>query len=146
MIDQAIKTIKTLLPLTGSVTREEIENAVNTALLIPQYKELDRNMLLREVQSNYNIVLEDFTAIERKPEPWVYNKTSLISWKFWDRYRDYLQIEKNYSNTVIEQINRLTNRTLDGLFDPTINSPATKYGLLFFNPCPNCSRANCNAS
>lgn len=130
MIEQAIKTIKTLLPLTGSVSLEEIENAVSIALLVPQYKELDRGLLLREVQSNYNISLEDFTTIERKPEPWIYNKSSIIRWNFWDRYRDYLQIEKNYSNTVTEQINRLTNRTLDGLFDPTINSSVAKYGLV----------------
>jgi len=130
MIEQAIRTIKTLLPLSGSVTLEQIELAVKTALSIPQYKGLDYNLLIREVQANFNIILEDFTAIERKPEPWVYNKLSQIKWKFWDRYKDYLQIEKNYSNTVTEQINRLTIRTLDGLFDPTINSPATKYGLV----------------
>ena len=130
MKEQAIKTIKTLLPLSGAVSLEEIENAVSIALLIPQYKELERNLLIREVQSNYNIALENFTTIERKPEPWVYNKSSNIGWKFWDRYRDYLEIEKNYSNTVTEQINRLTIRTLDGLFDPTINAPVTKYGLV----------------
>jgi hypothetical protein len=130
MIDQALKTIKTLLPISGSVTLDAIEGAVNIALSIPQYKDINKDILIREIQANFNIVLEDFTTIERKPDPWVYNKTSIINWAFWERYRDYLQIEKNYANTVTEQINKLTNKTLDGLFDPTIKSPATKYGLV----------------
>ena len=45
MKEQAIKTIKTLLPLSGAVSLEEIENAVSIALLIPQYKELERNLM-----------------------------------------------------------------------------------------------------
>ena len=130
MLQQAIRTIKTLLPQTGSVTNDEIQNAVNIVMSIPTYKDIDSNILLREIQSNYNIVIDNFTTIERKPEPWVYNKSSKINWDFWDRYRDYLEIEKNYSTTVTEQINRLTNRTLDGLFDPTIIYPVSKYGLV----------------
>ena len=130
MINQAIKTIKTLLPTTGTVTYEEIQAAVNIVLTIPQYKEIDKELLLREVQSNFNIAIDNFTAIERKPEPWVYNKSSSIKWRFWDRYRDYLEIEKNFSTTVTDGIFRLTNRTLDGLFDPTINKNITKYGLV----------------
>ena len=29
-------------------------------------------------------------------------------------------IEKNFSDTVINHLDRLTDRTLDGLFDPTV--------------------------
>lgn len=55
MIQQAIRTIRTLLPNSGSVTPEQIENAINIALSIPQYSVIERDKLLREIQTIYNI-------------------------------------------------------------------------------------------
>lgn len=132
MIQQALRTIRTLLPTTGSVTLDEIENAVNIVMSIPLYADVDRNALIREVQSNYNIRMDDFRIIEanERRRPWISDKKSAISWNFWNRYRDYIQVEKNYSNTVINQLDRLTDRTLDGLFDPMINARISKYGLV----------------
>lgn len=136
MIQQAIRTIRTLLPANGSVTSEQIENAVNVVIAIPQYGEIDRERLVREVQAIYNIRMDDFRMIEshERRRPWINDKKTAI-WNaqnatFWSRYKDYLQIEKNFSNTVIDQLDRLTDRTLDGLFDPTINAGISKYGLV----------------
>jgi hypothetical protein len=132
MIQQAIRTIRTLLPQSGSVTIEEIESAVNTAMAILQYAGLDREALIREVQSIYNIRLDDFRVIEasERRRPWINDKKGSLTWNFWNRYRDYLAVEKNFSDTVINHLDRLTDRTLDGLFDPTINAAISKYGLV----------------
>jgi len=136
MISQAIRTIRTLLPSTGSVTMEQIENAVAIVLSIPVYSDLERDLLLREIQSVYNIRMDDFSIIEsdERRKPWLTDKKVSI-WPqgkvtFWTRYRDYLQIEKNYADSVINQLDRLTDRTLDSLFDPTINAKIGKYGLV----------------
>ena len=132
MIQQAIRTIRTLLPFTGSVTNEQIESAVNVILAISTYNGIDRDALVREVQSVYNIRMDDFSVIEsgERRRPWINDKKASIGWNFWNRYRDYMQVEKNFSNTVINQLDRLTDRTLDGLFDPTINAAISKYGLV----------------
>lgn len=132
MLEKAIKTIRTLLPSMGSVTLEEIEDAVDTVLAIKTYSGIDRDVLTREVQANYNIRLEEFRIIEsgERRRPWINEKRSSINWNFWNRYKDYLQIEKNFANTVINQLDRLTDRTLDGLFDPGINASISKYGLV----------------
>jgi hypothetical protein len=132
MIQQAIKTIRTLLPSSGSVTPEEIENAVNIAISIPNYADIDRDALMRETQSIYNIRMDDFRIIEvsERRMPWIGEKKASLAWDFWNRYRDYLTIEKNFSDTVVNQLDRLTDRTLDGLFDPTINAGISKYGLV----------------
>ena len=47
----AIRTIRTLLPQSGSITHEEIEEAVDSILTIPRFKELDKQMLIREIES-----------------------------------------------------------------------------------------------
>ncbi len=130
MIQQAIRTIRTLLPSTGSVTLEQIENAVDTTVAIPQYAGLERENLIREVQSIFNIRLDDFRIIEARRQPWVANKKTAITWNFWNRYRDYLAVEKNFSETVINHLDRLTDRTLDGLYDPSIQGIIDKRGLV----------------
>jgi hypothetical protein len=132
MIQKVVKTIRTLLPTTSSVTKQEIEQAVDFALMMPIYKELDRNYLVREVESLYNIRMDDFRIIEdeERRTPWIGNAKANITWSFWNRYRDYLQIEKNYSDTVINQIDKLTDRTFDGLFNPTEKIIVGKKGLV----------------
>ncbi|MDQ4121740.1 MAG: Z1 domain-containing protein [Acidobacteriota bacterium] len=132
MLQQAIRTIRTLLPANSSVTNDEIENAVDIALNIPNYADLDRQALIREMQSIYNVRIDDFRIIESHERrlPWINERKASLSWNFWNRYRDYLNIEKGFSTTVINQLDRLTDRTLDGLFDPQINAQISKYGLV----------------
>jgi hypothetical protein len=132
MIDQALRTVRTLLPINGAVSSEDIERAVAIVKAIPMYADIDAESLVREVQSNYNIGTETFRVIEaeERKRPWIKEKQAGISWKFWNRYRDYLQIDKNFSNGVINELNNLTDRTLDGLFDPEINASISKYGLV----------------
>lgn len=136
MIQNAIRTIRTFLPVTGSVTPQEIEDAVNIALGIPQYASIDKEILIREIQSIYNIRMDDFRIIESHERrlPWLIAKKTEI-WPqgkstFWNRYRDYLQIEKNFAPEVLGKLDRLTDRILDSLFDPTKNVIIDKRGLV----------------
>lgn len=136
MIQNAIRTIRTFLPVAGSVTPQEIEDAVNIALGIPQYGAIDKNSLIREIQSIYNIRMDDFRIIESHERrlPWLIAKKTEI-WPqgkstFWNRYRDYLQIEKNFAPDVLVRLDRLTDRILDSLFDPSKNVIIDKRGLV----------------
>lgn len=132
MLQQAIKTVRTFLPQTGSVSRAEINAAVDMALSLPLYSTVDKDALLREIESVYNVRIDDFRIIEDNERrlPWINEKKAGIDFKFWNRYRDYLQYEKNFADTVLNQLDRLTDRTLDGLFDPSINAVISKYGLV----------------
>ncbi|RYE57311.1 MAG: endonuclease, partial [Sphingobacteriales bacterium] len=132
MLHQAIKTVRTFLPQTGSVSRTEINVAADMALSLPLYSSVDRDALIREVEAIYNVRIDDFRVIEdgERRLPWIHAKKAGIDFKFWNRYRDYLQYEKNFSDIVLNQLDRLTDRTLDGLFDPTVNAGIRKYGLV----------------
>ncbi len=132
MLQQAIKTVRTFLPQTGSVSKAEISDAVDMALSLPLYSSTDRDTLIREIESVYNVRIDDFRIIENyeRRRPWINDKKGGIEFKFWNRYRDYLQYEKNFADTVINQLDRLTDRTLDGLFDPSMNAVISKYGLV----------------
>lgn len=132
MLQQAIKTIRIFLPSTSSVTPQQIEDAVDQVLHIPSYAGLDRDTLIREVQSIYNIRVDDFRIIEaaERRMPWIKENKGKITWNFWNRYREYLQFDKNYPDNVLTQLDKLTDRTLDGLFNPTITDGISKYGLV----------------
>lgn len=136
MIQNAIRTARTLLPSSGSVTPDQIENAVNIVLSIPGYAAIVREQLIREIQSIYNIRIDEFRIIESHERriPWINDRKSSI-WQqglttFWSRYRDYLEIEKNFAPDVLNRLDRLTDRILDGLFDPSQNVVIDKRGLV----------------
>ncbi len=130
----AIRTIRTLLPPSGSITQEEIEEAVNSILIIPRFKELDKQMLIREIESLYRIRQDDYQIIEKdeRRNPWLNDKRLKIDFKngFWGRYRDYLGDEKNFAPDTIDKLDSLTDKILDSLFDPTKNIQIDKKGLV----------------
>jgi len=132
MFLQAIKTVRTLLPYIGSITRQQIEEAVNNVLLLPMYSTIEKDALIREIESLYNIRMDDFRIIEAEERrvPWINDAKANIKWNFWNRYSDYMREEKNFSDTVLRQLDKLTDRTLDGLFNPTQSIVLSKYGLV----------------
>ena len=112
MIQQVIKTIRTL-PTTSSVTKQETEQAVDLALMMPIYKNLDRNYLIREVESLYNIRTGRFPNIRRwRKADLDWQCKSKYHMELWNRYRDYLQIEK----TILTRAQiKLTNSQIEHL-------------------------------
>ena len=132
MLQQAIKTIRIFLPTISAVTLQQIEDAVDQVLFIPNYANLDKATLIREVQAIYNIRVDDFRIIEaaERRMPWINENKSKITWNFWNRYREYLQYDKNYPENILTQLDKLTDRTLDGLFNPNFKDGISKYGLV----------------
>lgn len=128
MIQQAIKAARIFLPQTNSVTHSQIDEAINR--ILPIFEGIDKEHLFRELSAIYNVHIDEFTVIEDKPDPWIKGKKSSINWGFWNRYRDYLESEKNFSPSVTASIDRLTDRILDGLFDPTKKGLIDKRGLV----------------
>lgn len=84
MIQQAIRTIRILLPTNVSVTLPQIEDAVNQILHVPSFSSIDKDTLIREVQAIYNIRMDDFRIIEKEESrrPWILDKKSSIEWLF----------------------------------------------------------------
>lgn len=130
MIENAIKAVRIFLPSSKTVTVEQIESAIEKISVITDFANIDKVQLMKRVQEIYNVQIDDFSVIERKPEPWVKGKESSINWQFWNRYRDYLESEKNFSPSITASIDRLTSQTLDGLFDPTKKVIIDKRGLV----------------
>ncbi|MCO6488511.1 MAG: Z1 domain-containing protein [Phaeodactylibacter sp.] len=131
-MEQAIRILRVLLGNTTSVAREHIEEQVNQVLQMPNLSGLDKDQLIREIESIYNVRVEDFRIIEREERrlPWLKAKVAEINPEFWSRYRTYLQDEKGFAPDTLNKLDHLTDRILDGLFDPNINIEIDKKGLV----------------
>jgi hypothetical protein len=132
MIEQAIRIIRVMIGNTTSVTRDRIEEYVEQVFQIQKFSGLDRDQLIREIESIYIVRQEDFRKIEREERkmPWLDGKRASISWNFWTRYQAYLQDEKNFPPDTINKLNTLTDDILDSLFDPTEKIEIDKKGLV----------------
>lgn len=127
----AVTTAKKYLPKNTSVTKQQIEEAIDKVITTSDFAGLSRNLISRYIEENYNIRMDDFRIIEdeERRNPWIGNAKASITWNFWNRYREYLS-EKYYSETVLNQIDKLTDRTLDGLFNPIEKIIVGKKGLV----------------
>ena len=68
--------------------------------------------------SHYTPWLDDFKAGHR-------------DWPFWDRYKLFLQVNKHFSTKVVNELDDMTDNTLDKLFNPSTQQGAIcKKGLV----------------
>lgn len=130
----SIKNIRQLLSDSLSYTREEIEDAVDEVLKMKYFINENREMLIRRIEELYTIRQDEFRSIEKADEnlPWLNEKRAELDFSngFWGRYREYLEIEKNFAPEVINKLDRLTDSILDNLFDPSLKITINKKGLV----------------
>ena len=132
-MQNALRTLRTLLPDNTSHTRETIDRKVDYVLTNPDYSHLDRELFIRHIETFYNIRADGWSALEGKESrrPWLTNRRAAINWSFWYRYRSYLEDYKSIAPTTLRRLDRLTDYILDGLFDPTVaNVKIDKRGLV----------------
>ncbi|MDB9882014.1 Z1 domain-containing protein [Bacteroidia bacterium] len=129
-----IKNIRQLLSDSSSFTREEIEDAVDEVLKMRYFINENRDMLIRRIEELYTIRQDEFGTILKEDEnnPWLNEKRANIDFEngFWGRYREYLEIEKNFAPDVINKLDRITDSILDNFFDPSIKATINKKGLV----------------
>lgn len=135
MIQQAINQIKAFLPNTQNVTIEQIETEVDFVLQRPEYKDVDRDLLIRELKTQYTLVPEGYRIIElndpERKKPWIKAKKKQKElWPFWTRYKKYLLYKKGFAPPVIDELDNLTDSILDGLYDPDLNVGFDKKGMV----------------
>src|SRR5690606_8421627 len=129
-----IKIIRQLLFGKTSVTVQEVEKAVDTFMKMNLPIVETREMLIRKVEELFTIRQDEFRVIEKADEnkPWLSEKRASIDFAngFWGNYRQYLEEEKNFAPDVVNKLDRLTDRILDNLFDPTEKIIVNKKGLV----------------
>lgn len=133
-IEKAVQQVLFSLRLEGftdSAPSDEIDKAIDNTLQI--YPVVDKKELSAHVQSEFSIWMDDDFKVITKEEarkPWLYNKKATIKWKLWERYKWYLSEKKKFPPKTLSVIDKLTDETLDVLFDPTIKGQIDKRGMI----------------
>lgn len=131
-MEKALRVIRVLLDNNPAPSQSEIDSSINKAAEMFNIQGDERIQLKKEVLSVLNIWVPEFRTIEatQRKIPWINEKRSHIKWEFWNRYRTYLKDDKLFPDAVINQVDILTDRVLDGLFYPLHEQSIRKYGMV----------------
>lgn len=121
LFKQAIDIATAMIGDNSNVSEAKIDEAIHELSVLSRLKDVDLSALRRELLQMYNTTVGDFKVIaaSERHQRWLkdFRSSSGVEWKFWDRYKKY-QENKNFPPKVIDQLNRLTDKILDNLFDP----------------------------
>lgn len=116
----AIEICQSIIGRKASVSDSEINDAVAKAKMI--YSDVDAIKLKNDLLSMYSVKIDTFQILEgrERREPWLkdFRANQKSKWGFWTRYAEYLEKQKKFAPSVILQLDELTDKVLDKLFNP----------------------------
>lgn len=125
LLARAIDICRLLIGTKNNITDDEISKAISNVTSMPDYLNIDKNKIKEELLSLYNVKVDEFQILEGKDrrEPWLgtFKANRLSNWNFWRRYCKYLAEQKRFPPNVISNLDRLTDKILDKLFNPQRN-------------------------
>ncbi len=129
----AIEICQAIIGRKASVTDSEINDAIVNATKI--FPSVDVEKLKNDLLSIYSVRIDAFQILEGKErrEPWLrdFRANKKSKWEFWTRYAEYLEKQKKFAPSVILQLDELTDKVLDKLFNPQRSEiQIAKKGLL----------------
>ncbi len=120
-IDTARALAVTLLnrePLrTPEVIRAQVGKAVS---ITPGLTEADVEALVAQLMHEANVHVPDATLMDDPADhvEWLLSKRASVEWKFWNRYKAFLEQEKKLPEPVVNALGKLTDEILGKLEDP----------------------------
>ena len=101
-------------------TDEQIRTCVTTAVSL--FPDVDAESLFADVQQAVTVTSEEYQVLqENDPEfkPWLLDTKAEIKGLFWERYKEYLLVDRELPPDTVSQLDRITNSVLELLSNPT---------------------------
>ena len=82
--------------------------------------DVDAEALVAQLMHEANVYVPDATLMEDPTDhiEWLASRRGSIEWKFWNRYKAFLEQEKTFPEPVVNSLGRLTDEILDKLEEP----------------------------
>ncbi len=102
---------------TPEVIRAQVSKAVS---ITPGLTEADAEVLVAQLMHEANVHVPDATLMDDPADhvEWLPAKRGSIEWKFWSRYKAFLEQEKKLPEPVVTALGKLTDEILAKLEDP----------------------------
>ena len=103
-------------------------SALRTAGLIGA---IDEIAICQDILSTINVWQPDPSVLrDKKHVDWLPKRKAEINWDFWNRYRQYLEEEKNRSTAVTTQLHTITDSILGDIGDPDDTASWDRRGMV----------------
>ena len=133
--EKAINMCQAMIGFKPGVSDGDIDTAISTVTSLPMFAGLNKIELKKSLLSIYNVKVDTYQILEGRDAriPWLkeFKAECRSEWLFWTRYKKYLAEQKHFAPEVIFQLDDLTDRILDKLFNPQrIDVIINKKGLV----------------
>jgi hypothetical protein len=125
-------TLLNLQPVrTPDVIRAQVALAVQTTRAAGM-GDVDIEALVAQLMHEANVYVPDATLMEDPSDhiEWLPSSRGSIAWKFWSRYKAFLEQEKKLPEPVVSSLGRLTDEILSRLEQPERNPPWDCRGMV----------------
>ncbi|KZM48968.1 Z1 domain-containing protein [Labrenzia sp. OB1] len=118
----------------GAATEESVRNEISTLLTAYRaanlVEEIDDEALFFDITTLINIWQADPSVLRDKHRNWLPDWRGEITWGFWNRYREYLEEEKNWSSVVINKLDSVTDSILGDIGNPKESGSWDRRGMV----------------
>lgn len=127
ILNNAINIANGMLTGMAHINDDDIDYVINTyikLLTCPKgpFESLDLAVLKQMLHNKYESSMNATKILDAKErrEPWLkeFKSQGHCEWRFWNDYKKYLLIEKNYQQCVVDELDELTDRILDRIYNP----------------------------
>ena len=116
-----------------SLTSQQIQQEVEAAVEYWQAEGVDIEALVADLEASFQTVIgrERLLAGDREGyDRWLSNRKGSISWRFWERYEQFLDLEKTWPRVTLRRLDESTDRVLGLLTDPAREGAWDRRGLV----------------
>jgi hypothetical protein len=132
--EQTRKSIIGLLSGETGVTEEKLREKITfIATHLTGLPADEQEVLVRELLADYHVVSQSYQFLDGEdPEhkPWLYSSRGSIEWKFWRRYKDFMEQQVRLPVDTINRLDNLTDDILDRLASPKQQGPWDRRGMV----------------
>ena len=111
------------------IDQTDIDNAFNRAMLAFAKKDINETSVLKFIEHQFTIDSDPYSILDEGYSPWI-DKSDKQNWKFWNRYKQFLQKEEQYAPDTIDKIDDITDDVLDHLNNPLEEGAWDKRGMV----------------
>ena len=104
--------------VTEESVRQEIATLLKAFRAANLLGEIDDEALFFDLTTLINIWQADPSVLRDKHQNWLPEWRGQINWGFWNRYREYLEEEKNWASVVIDKLHSVTDSILGDIGNP----------------------------
>lgn len=117
---------------SANPVEEDIRNAISKAELLNPMTDTEKKLVEKSIQSKLKVKMDLGTQIvdPASYHPWLASRRAFIDPYYWNRYRDYLLLEKGWNEQVVDKLGDVSDEILDLVGNPEENRGGKRKGLI----------------